>query len=207
MLRVLNGGTEAVRGAGTMFLPQAPGESPKNYANRLERSIFTNFYRRTKEGLVGLIFRVDPELNEDVPPPIAEHLENIDNEGTHIDVFARGIEEDAMEAGHAAIFVEFPKTTGEQTRADEDAFGLRPYWLPIKKENILSWRTTVENGVRLLTQLVLQEKTVEAVGMYGEKEVTRYRVLYREGATVGFQLLEINEKNAVVVVDEGLYPT
>jgi len=216
MLRDLYLGTEAVRAAGANYLPQAPGEKPKDYNVRLIRSVFANFFRTTVDGLCGLVFRVDPVLNDDVPPKIAGdrtkkgkggHVENIDNEGTHIDVFCRDIAADAMTTGHSAIFVEFPKTRGDETRADEDAFGIRPYWLPIKKENILSWRTTVENGVRLLTQVVLQEKTVAPIGTYGEGEVTRYRVLYRDEGVVGFRLLEVNEKNAVVEVDAGLYPT
>ena len=89
LVRDLWEGAEKVRDMGHEYLPQAPGEDAANYAIRLKRSVYHNFYRRTVEGLTGLIFRKDPVLGEDVPPLIAEHWENIDLCGTHGDVFLR----------------------------------------------------------------------------------------------------------------------
>ena len=71
MARDLYAGNEKVRAAGTTYLPKAPAERPTDYATRLNRSVFTNFFRRTVEGLAGFVFRADPELGEDVPPVIA----------------------------------------------------------------------------------------------------------------------------------------
>ena len=122
-------------------------------------------------------------------------------------MFLRDLEADAQAAGHAAIFVEYPKTSGDETKADEIEMNIRPYWLPIKKENILSWRTEVEGGIKVLTQVVLLEETMVPDGEYGEAKQTRYRVLYREGGTVGWRLLSVNKNREVVVEDEGVYPT
>lgn len=201
-------GTPAIRAGAEAYLPRAPGEKPQNYNGRLSRSVFTNIYRNTIEGLVGYVFRDDPELGEDVPPEIVVQWENIDNAGTHGDVFTRDLMVDAMVAGHAAILVEYPKTGGTQTRADEVVGGIRPYWVPIRKDHIVSWRTAVENGHTILTQLVLKECTYVPDGVFGEKEQTRYRVFYREGGVVGFALLEIAaDKKTLLTVDAGTYPT
>lgn len=81
MVRDLWGGNETVKAAGTTYLPQAPGEEHNNYHERLSRSVFFNVFRQTVVGLVGLIFRKDPVLGEDVPPQISEHWENIDLAG------------------------------------------------------------------------------------------------------------------------------
>lgn len=200
-------GTAKVRDRTTAYLPMAPGEKGVDYRSRLLRSVFLNVFRNTIEGLTGFVFREDPELGEDVPPAIAEAWENIDQAGTHGDVFLRDLMTDAMTAGHAAILVEYPKTEGQQTAADEAA-GIRPYWIHVRKENILSWRVANEAGRLVLTQVVLRECTSVPDGMFGDREQTRYRVLYREGGVVGYRLLEIlNEASGQSVreVDAGLY--
>jgi len=210
MIRDVQGGTRRLHEKGPTYLPQAPGEGSKNYLIRLHRSVLFNVFTHTLQALAGFVFRKDPKMGDDVPAVIQEHAENIDNAGTHIDVFARDLLADALATGHCAILVDFPKTGGAQTAADEGPDGLRPYWVPIKKDNILSWRTTVEAGHLMLQQVVLREATYVPDGLFGEKEQIQYRVLYREGegadAVVGFRLIQIAENNkAIIVVDEGIY--
>jgi hypothetical protein len=208
LLRDVVAGPERIRDAGSAYLPQAPGEDPKNYRARLLRSVFANFTGRTLEGLVGQVFRVDPLLSDDVPATIKTQWENIDLAGTHGDVFLRALFQDALTSGHTGILVEYPKTEGTQDHAAERSGAVRPYWVPIKKEDILSWRTAVINGQTVLTQLVLKECTMVPAGRFGEKEQTRYRVFTREHGVVAFELLEIaDDKKTVIQVDAGTYPT
>lgn len=207
MVRDLWMGNRAIHLKTTEYLPRSPGEDLRNYQMRLTRAVFVNVFRNTIEGLVGFMYRADPQLGEDVPSAIHELSENIDNAGTHLDVFLRDLTADAMTAGHAAIFVEFPKTGGAQSLGDERGT-VRPYWLPIRKENIMSWRTLNEGGHLTLTQIVLRECTYVPDGAFGDKELTQYRVLYRENGTVGFRLLEVSQDQKTVLVrDEGTYPT
>lgn len=206
LCRDLFAGPEKVREKGTEYLPKAPGEKAFDYRSRLERSSFTNFFAHTVEGLVGFVFRRDPVLGDDVPAQIQDHWENIDHAGTHGDVFLREVMQDAMVAGHSAILVEYPKTDGTQTAADEQS-EIRPYWVPIRKDQLLSWRTSVVNGRTILTQLVVEECGMVPDGLFGEREQMRYRVFYNNDGVVGFSLLEVTKDKAVIVVDEGLYPT
>jgi hypothetical protein len=206
IVRDLWQGPERVREQGAKYLPKAPGEDSVNYRARLERSVFFNAFRHTVEGLVGFVFRRDPVLGDDVPQPIKDHWENIDNAGTHGDVFLRELMSDAQTAGHAAILVEYPKTGGAQTAADEKS-DIRPYWVPIKKDQIKSWRTMVENGRTILTQLVLEECCMVPDGAFGEAEQKRYRVFTNAEGVVGFQLLAVTGDKRVIIVDEGTYPT
>jgi hypothetical protein len=206
-------GQAKLHSKGSQYLPQDPAERPPNYHTRLKRSVFFNVFRKTVDGLVGFVFRKDPVLGDDVPAVIkgdqngkGGHAENIDNAGTHIDVFLRDLMLDAMTAGHAAILVDYPNTDGQVlTLGDEQTRKIRPYWVPIKKDNIVSWRTTIEDGRLVLTQLVLRECTYVPDGRFGEQKQERYRVLYRDG-TVGYDLLEIGEdKKSVVVIEQGVY--
>jgi hypothetical protein len=159
-----------------------------------------------------MVFAKDPQLGKDVPFTIRRHWENIDNCGTHGDVFAREIMVDALVAGHAAILVDFPATGGTQSAPDE-AGAIRPYWVPIQKENILSWRTTLEEGRSVLTQVVLKESTVVPDGLYGEKKIDRFRIFNRnkrivedgsELLSITFRLVEI-EGDALTEVASGVY--
>lgn len=207
LMRDLFEGPEEVRRAGARYLPQDPGEDPTNYQGRLKRSVFFNATRQTVDGIVGMIFRRDPVLGEDVPEEIQADWENIDGAGTHGAVFTRQVEQDAVMVGHAAILVEFPATGGTQTLADERQ-GVRPYWVPIEKEAILSWRTTIEGGRRVLTQLVLEECQWVADGAFGETEQTRYRVLRRDPTLpnpVTYQVLEVTDDQRVIEVASGFY--
>jgi hypothetical protein len=208
LMRDVVAGPETIRDKRTAYLPIAPREDAKNYASRLQRSVFFNVTGRTIEGLTGQVFRKDLELADDVPATIQEHAENIDLAGTHLDVFARALLQDALTAGHAGVLVEFPKTGGTQNAAQERS-AIRPYWVPIQKEQIVSWRTAVLDGKTVLTQLVLKECGMVPAGRFGEKEQERYRVFRRdEVGNVSFQLLEIgDDKRSVIVVDEGTYPT
>ncbi len=207
MARDLAAGPEAVRAKERDYLPQDPGETGENYKGRLERSVFFNVFGHTIKGLVGQVFRRDPVLGEDVPPIIATQMENVDLNGTHFDVFARDLLHDALTAGHSAILVEYPHTGGAQNSYQEAASEVRPYWVPILKDNIVSWRTATENGHVVLTQLVLRECTLEPAGDFGEVEVKRYRVFTRTEGIVAFRLLQIHADRTISVVDEGTYPT
>lgn len=197
-------GTERLREETTEYLPKAPGEDQANYKIRLERSVFFNVFARTIDGLVGQVFKKDPKLGDDVPPLIVEQWENLDNAGTHGDVFLRDLLQDALTTGHAAILVDFPNLGLVVHRGQEK--GARPYWVAIKKENILSWRTTVVDGKTILAQVVLLECTMVPDGMFGEKEQKLYRVLYRnDDGVVGFSLLRITEDKRVIEEDFGIY--
>lgn len=208
VVRTLWGGIEELRRQAGRFLPRAPGEDAANYLSRLNRTAFFNAFRRSVEGLAGLAFSTDPKLGDDVPEVIVEQWENIDNAGTHGDVFCRQLLIDDLIDGHTAVLVEFPRTGGQQNALSEMTGEVRPYWVPIRKHDIMSWRTEVVDGRTVLAQLVVRECTYEPTGAFGEAEVERYRVLFRApGGIVGWRLLRVTKENTVVVDDEGLYPT
>lgn len=215
IVRDLFAGNERIKEEGETYLPKGGGEDQVNYRTRLARACLYNAFRHTVTGLVGFVFRDPPKLGEDVPTKISVPndgkvtglWENIDNAGTHGDVFARDIMSDAMVAGHAAILVEYPNTGGKQTLRDERTGTVRPYWVPIRKDNILSWRASSESGKTTLLQVVLRESVVVPKGMFGESVEDRFRVLYNENGTVGWRLFRITDQKALVLEIEGLYPT
>lgn len=205
MVRDIWGGTETIRALGQKYLPREPAEDAGSYGVRLRRSVFFNVFRHTVEGLAGFVFRKDPVLGSDVPEVMREHWENIDNAGTHGDVFARALLTDAMTAGHAGILVEYPNTGDiPLTVGDERDLQLRPYWIALKKDDIVSVRMRELHGRSELEQMVIREKTYIPDGAYGEKEQVRYRVLYKNFDTgeVGWRVESVTEDGKQVVVED-----
>jgi hypothetical protein len=173
-------GYDAIKAARTEYLKKHPKESAQSYEIRLSRPVLFNAFRRTVDGLVGMVFRRNPELADDVPAPITEHWGNIDNEGNHGDVFLKNVFSDAMIAGHAAILVDYPRVGGQVTLAEEKARNLRPYWVHVRLEDIVNFRTTRIDGQRVLEQVTIRTVTNEPDGEFGDEPVTRYTT-YRRG--------------------------
>lgn len=183
-------GQDTIKAAGTKYLPQEPAELDEDYKRRLARSLFFEDYRDCVVNLTGMVFRKSPTLGEDVPELIrgrqAEEgateqakeglAENIDNAGTHLDVFIQRVFQDAF-FGHSFVVVDMPaKDESVQTAADELASGGRSYWCLRQAKNALNWDTAVVKGKTILTQITFKECSTERKGRFGEQEVVRYRV-------------------------------
>ena len=169
-------------GFGRQYLPRHPKETGDNYYIRLARPTFFNAFLRTLDGLVGMVFRRNPVLGEDVPKQIVEHWENIDNAGTHADVFLKQVFHDAMEAGHAFVLIDYPKVANPETVtvAEEKELGLRPYWVHVRAEDVFSFVTMQVASRTVLEEVVIRQRTYERDGRFGQKLVTRFRVYTRE---------------------------
>jgi hypothetical protein len=209
-------GTLALRAAGKRYLPQEEAEDAGDYEVKRARAVFFNVFRRTLQGLVGMVFRKPPKFGEDVPVAVAGreaaeeqpgaegHAENVDLAGCHWTVFAKELFERAMRDGHAFILVDMPPALPPgATRADEVASGRRPYWVMREKAQAVNWRSETVNGRVRLAQITFKECSLEPDGEFGEKAVVRYRVL-NPGRFRIYQEVEQNGKKDYVLTDEGL---
>lgn len=188
-------GTEAVQAKGLKYLPRYFAEKKESWESRLANATLYPATARTWQGLVGMVFRRELKLAQDVPemirgeeakddtPKKEGHWENIDNAGTHGSLFAQHSFECAVRDGHSAIFVDMPAALPSgATKADED--GRRPYWVHYEKSQILlPIRTVVENGRLMIQQIRFKECSSEPEGEFGEKIVERVRVLKRGWVT------------------------
>lgn len=208
-------GQDAVKTKTTTYLPQEPAELGDDYDRRLARSLFFEDYRDCVVNLTGMVFRKPPSLSDDVPELIrgreAEKneegeitqaakeglAENIDNAGTHINVFLQRVFQDGF-FGHTFIVVdtapmstETSNAAGVPTAQDQLNAGARSYWVQRKAIDTLNWRWAIVNGRTIPTQATFQECTKETDGLFGETEVTRWRV-YRldENGDAEWQLWE-----------------
>lgn len=204
LIEALMEGTLAMRAAAEAYLPKWPNEETDAYKARLKTATLFPAFRRTVSVMSGKPFSKALTLSEDTPDQIRAWADDIDLEGVNLHTFASEMLAEAMAPGFGGILVESPKKIvtangREPTRQEQQAAGVRPYWVRYKHNQILGWRTRRVNGKPVLTQLRLAESATEEDGEFGEKEVARVRVLVPGGFTV----YESREKSSWSVVEEG----
>lgn len=177
MIRSLLGGTSAMRAAGLSYLPKWPNEEADSYKTRLSVATLYPAFSRTVEVMAGKPFSKALTASEDCPERIREWCDDIDLQGRNLHAFAADLLRDCIGYGISGVLVDFPKSEGVRTKADELASGARPYFTRYAPGNVLGWRTESRAGADRLIQLRLLESVEEQDGEFGEKVVEQVRVL------------------------------
>jgi hypothetical protein len=172
-LRLRKKGTDSKSGEG--YLPKFPKETQKSYEFRRDTATCFNLTKKTRDVMVGLVCQSEIEIGTDVSSEIKSLMENINNEGDHLDVFARKAFEATFE-GYSAILVDAPATQARDME-QERLSGLRPYWVLYTADQIWNWRYRINaiSKKKELELIVLREDADEPDGEYLSKNVTRYR--------------------------------
>jgi hypothetical protein len=194
LCRDVYGGTPVLRAKHDIYLEQFPRETDKAYRLRWSQAVLYNAFRRTVRGLTGMVFQKPIVLGEDVPveirgqeaAPATEtegakvrvegHWENIDGAGRRGDVFCRDSFVDGAIDGHSCILVEFPRVeTDGLSWTDVQKKSPRPYWIDIKKSDVLRARPVVIDGRMVLGRFAYVQRTIESADGFEEAEVVRVR--------------------------------
>lgn len=193
LLEALQEGTPAMRKGRTMFLPKWPNEEAQSYDARVATATLFPAYRRTVSVMAGKPFAEPVTLNEDVPAQVKALAEDVDRMGVNLHAFASEMFDEAMGYGFGGILVDYPDTMvrddqgrplpnqPRRTVAEIEREGIRPYWVRVKHNQILGWRTETRNGRQVLSQLRLLESVEEEDGDFGTKQVQQVRVLFPGG--------------------------
>ncbi len=177
----VKGGTAKVRSAS--YLPKFPKERDDDHKYRIATATLLNVTDKTLQTLCGLVFQKDITLNDDVPTEIAGTatasglVENIDNKGTHFNIFARDLFEDSFD-GCAAILVDAPVAQATDL-GEQKALGIRPYWCTYRATDIINWNYEIDPISRrtYLSLVVLRECEAVLTGQFKRTEKEQYLVL------------------------------
>lgn len=175
--KTLMGGTLAMRDAGTRYMPRFEAETDLAYSARLAQTTLFNAFRRTVVNFRDMVFSKPVLLQDDVPANMVEWAEDIDLTGRHLNEFARSVFEDGLVSGISYILVDMPPAEQVRTRAEEEALGIRPYFVHIRAEDLIGFRYEPRGGRPFLTQVRIREYVTRADGDFGEVVVERIRVL------------------------------
>lgn len=177
LVQTLMGGTRAMRAAGERYLPRWPNEDVQAHRTRVDCAVLFPAYDRTVSTLASKPFSKPLTIGDDVPARIRAWCENIDLQGRNLHVFCADVFRHALGEGLAGILVEYPRADGVRTLADERARNLRPYFVAVRKADILGWRSAVVDGQHVITQLRIRETVSEDDGEFGERKIEQVRVL------------------------------
>jgi len=200
MVDAILGGAAEMRRNASVYLPRFENETQKDYANRVAHAPFTNVYGDISRNLASKPFSKQLTVSEDAPDFIAGEVDaasnarsggfvdNVDGRGNNLHVFAQESFKAAIDYGLDWIMVDYPNVDGEngdeveprptRSRAEEQALGLRPFWLRIPANKVLAAYTAFEDGKEILCHVRIDETRVERDG-FGEKTVERVRVIER----------------------------
>ncbi len=176
LLRTLRGGTEAMRLAGTKYLPMEPAEEQISYKRRLARSKLSNFTKRAIKNLSSKPFTRPIAISSDRFQDVADvYVNAIDRRGTSLTALASTVFEDALWQGTSFIAV------------DASAVGGSPYAYHLSADNLLGFRLDEDDNI---TYLRIKETGIVEDGDFGEKSVGRVRIFKRFGDVVTWDLWE-----------------
>lgn len=174
-------GQDAVHAGGPRYLPKLSDQTADEYQAYKDRTPWYGATGRTLEGMVGMVFRVDPVL--EAPDAFKALTKDITLSGVTLDGVAREGVAEVVGIGRYGLLVEFPKVAEQPTNlAAAAAANLRPYVRAYKAETITNWRIEMRGNRMQPTLVVLKESYEVPVDVYSSEVKTQYRVLMLDEA-------------------------
>ncbi len=169
-------GQSAIKDRGEVFLPGFVPEDEDRYKQYLKRAYFMGVTGRTKNSLLGMVFRKPPTY--ELPARLEQILENIDGAGQSLEQVAKEAAGDLMETGRHVFLVDYPQSEPGLDSESEARMGLQPTIASYPAEALINWRFEGVNGKQKLTLAVLREEVeIDEWDEFTHDTETRYRVL------------------------------
>lgn len=157
----LRGGTQTMRDAGALYLPQFPKESDDNWMRRLRMATLTNFWKRASESMIANMFREPIQYETELPDEI---VENIDRRGADLTQFAIDVATGIIEDGVVMAVVDYPNAPSSLSVEDERRLGVRHYAYLIRPRSVIAAHETQVDGRRQLVYSSWYERKVSISG-------------------------------------------
>ena len=199
IMRACAGGTETMRAKRVKFLPMMAREKEDAYLDRLRCAVAYNAVQRTTSGLAGMVFRKDMIVEAD-DQTLAD-LDDVDLLGNDVQVFSRRLLENALRDGYGWLVVDAPSTP-VNSRAEEIALNVRPYWVHVDPADAINWQYQIVNGQPRLSLFTYREMHTRPVGTFGQETVECYRIL-RPGRFELWEKKQVKGKTSFILLDEG----
>lgn len=137
------------------FLPGFIPDDKERYAQYIQRAYFMGVTGRTRDSLVGMIFRKPPEYT--LPTRMEDMLENIDGAGQSLEQISKEAASNLLEVGRHILLVDYPSIDQNIDAETERRLGLQPTIASYPAESLINWRLEGVNGRQRLTLAVLAE--------------------------------------------------
>ena len=203
LVDTLYGGTQAMRDAGTDYLPKEPEETIANYTNRLERTVLYPAYKEAVKTNTGKLFIHDVVVN-DPSPAMNDLLMSVDEEGNDLTDFAKQVTEEAIHEGCSYILVDYPVMNQNSTLADEREMGGRPYWVLIKQSQVLEATPIMIRGKKQLGVFRFKESVAFRDGYFSVKYIDQIKQFTLMDGVVTYAVFRKDDAGKWGLYDEGI---
>jgi hypothetical protein len=174
-------GEEAVKKAGTSYLPQPSGMDREEYDAYKVRSMFYGGTGRTVEGMTGLMYRIPVSYNDQDVTSYGGLF------GTTFSDIVHMASKEVLVTGRCGVLVDYPEVNTEgMTVAEKEASGIVPYAVVYQAENIVNWKVDNQGN---LTDVLLEYKVLE-----GSEYITERKHLSVDGGTYKVTIYRADEK-------------
>ena len=176
-------GQDAVKEATTKFLPddQEVDKSPEaryRYARYLERAVWMPVAGYTKQGLLGMVYRLPPAI--ELPTQLEYMRENADGAGIGLEAFSKALLAECIEVGRVGVLAEYPQADEGMSAEQVAAMGLQARLALYRAEAVDHWKFQMIGGLLKLTMVKLCEVEEIEDDEFVTSVDTRYRVLRLE---------------------------
>ena len=184
--------------------PNATDTSKENIARYdayLKRAIFYNVTGATFSGLIGQIFKKDPEIQ--VSSELEFMLKDCDGTGKGLLQYSKEACGFLVKNSRFGLLSDYPKSKSEKGFSIEEIemLKIRPSLKLYASKDIINWRTKVIGAEIVYNLIVLKEKYVSKDDGFEFEEDYQYRVLRLSEDNIYYQELYKGPKNNYEKVD------
>lgn len=167
------------------YLQQFLREEKADYETRKSVATLDNYVFKTIDSIKNIIFRKSIDLSNVKNKELLTWLENdIDLNGNDINEFAKKLLVNAVKDGHTYLLVDSPVVSEDiVTKRDEQLANIRPYFVNIKREDLLNWN--IVNGVYEF--IVFNESYTVRKGLFGVETKQQLKAMFNDGRTMVFR--------------------
>lgn len=174
--RDASAGEERIKIGDDLYLPRFVPDDKDRYKQYKLRAYFMGATGRTKNALLGMVFRKPPTV--ELPPAIEALQEDIDGAGMSMEQLSKEAACNLLETGRHVLLVDYPSAEPGLDAETERQRGLRPTIASYHPEALINWRFEGREGRQMLTLAVLQEAVEKRDGdEFAHDFEVKYRVL------------------------------
>ncbi len=168
-------GPTTIKERGIVYLPKLAGQTDEEYLAYKKRAVMFNATKRTREALAGLLMRKQPTLTlPDGDAASQPLLADVTMSGMSLLQWIKHIATAVVSTGRMVTVIDYNMDTA------------RPYMATYQATDVLNWATSLVNGRRVLSLLIVRERE-EVLDGFRVTKRERYRsyrlvdgqVLYR----------------------------
>ena len=158
------------------YLHREPAEPASAYQSRLHRSTYTPIYRDSIRSYAGLLGRFQII---DAPPSMERNDDNVDLQGSSMQSFLTRTDEMALRDGGAFVMVDMMPENGNDNFFDQMNDGRHPYFISIKRCDVINWKVSYERGREMVEQVTVRQlrSMPDSDGQFGSHVEPIYYVL------------------------------